>query len=749
MRYFRLHFRSYPITAVLASLSLAHLSPSHAFSLNMSMSSSSTSTGGNLDTATGTSSGTSTPSSSSGSSNHPLSQFKSNFNHSWITQLIPESESNRLKSKSRTRNDDGLSNNVRRPVFNGHYVPVKPAPLHHPRLIIHSPDMVGRLGLDPSVVHSEEFVQYLSGDLDKAFAGVEGEEEEENQSFPVSSWATPYALSIMGKRYTNNCPFGTGDGYGDGRAISIGEILVPSTNERYELQLKGAGPTPFCRGADGRAVLRSSIREFLASEAMHALGIESTRALSLIVSEKGSTSNRPWYSDRNNKEEFHMEDPRLARYSSEQRRQIVAQLNAQTKNDPDIMVEEPNAITCRVARSFTRVGHVDLFARRATKTTLEKERPDKSTNEFKELEALIWHASFREFHDVCYEPFWETKDLLSASKALLEESMEGISSMVAGWVRVGFVQGNFNADNCLIAGRTMDYGPFGFLDEYHPLAAKWTGSGEHFGFMNQPSAGYANFAMLVTSVMPIIEAYSDSLEDAVKYQAEILEKAQYTFEEKLMQALRSKLGFHPQDEEPDELWADLEGLLRESKVDWTIFWRQLTTIVQQFPVHGQGNEISSAYDEMLELLVADDELKAGSSPFYSSPSAETRELYLKWIETWRKMIVESYKKGGTSMILSDDDGNFVSPGERMRDANPKYILREWMLVDAYSKASSSDIQSPLFPVIQPSIADESMVHELFELIQNPYDEGTKEQDEKYFRRAPDAALTAGGTAFMS
>lgn len=742
MRDFRRHFRSRPITAVLASLSLTQLSVSHAFSLNMSMSSPSTDAGGNRAASSSSSSRSNSNDSSSSSSSHPLSQLKSTFNHSWITQLTPESESNRLKSKSRTSNDDGTSNNVRRPVFNGHYVPVKPDPLNHPRLVIHSPDMLEQLGLESSVVHSKEFVQYLSGDLDGAFSG-------EEESFSVASWATPYALSIMGKRYTNNCPFGTGDGYGDGRAISVGEVHVPSTNERYELQLKGAGPTPFCRGADGRAVLRSSIREFLASEAMHSLGIASTRALSLIVSEKGSTSQRPWYSERNNKEEFNVDDPRLSRYAPEQRRQIVAQLNAQTRNDPDIMVEEPNAITCRVARSFTRVGHIDLFARRATRTTSENERPDKSTNEFKELEALIWHACFREFRDVCYEPFLERKDLLSASKALLEESMEGISTMVAGWVRVGFVQGNFNADNCLVAGRTMDYGPFGFLDEYHPLAAKWTGSGEHFGFMNQPSAGYANFAMLVSSVMPIIEAYSDSLEDANKYREEILEKAQYTFEDKLMQAFRSKMGFHPQDEGPDELWTDLEGLLREDKVDWTIFWRQLTTVVQQFPVHGESDEISSAYDEMLEVLVADDEIKTGSSPFYSSPSAETREAFQKWMQTWREMIVESYKKGGTSMILSDDDNNFVSPGERMRVANPKYILREWMLVDAYSKASPSSIQSPMFPTIRPSSADESMVHELFELIQNPYDEGTKEQDEKYFRRAPDAALKAGGTAFMS
>ena len=128
----------------------------------------------------------------------------------------------------------------------------------------------------------------------------------------LRSWATPYALSIMGQPYTDNCPFGNGNGYGDGRAISIGEVVIPaavrggaadpaipaetegSGERRWEMQLKGGGTTPFCRGADGRAVLRSSIREFLASEAMHALGVPTTRALSLIVSEE-EMSQRRWF----------------------------------------------------------------------------------------------------------------------------------------------------------------------------------------------------------------------------------------------------------------------------------------------------------------------------------------------------------------------------------------------------------------------------------------------------------------------
>lgn len=689
---------------------------------------------------------TTTPSTSSTStSNHPLASLNDQFDHSWVSQLNTETDANRLKSKKKSGpQDDGVSNNVKRPVYNGHWVGVKPDPLINPRLIIHSPEMAEELGLSEETILSNAFVKFFSGDVLGAFDD-HGEPEDAKKN--VKTWATPYALSIMGRRYTSNCPFGDGTGYGDGRAISIGEVSVPRTSHpyaapRYELQLKGAGPTPFCRGADGRAVLRSSIREFLASEAMHHLGIQTTRALSLIVSENGNTSQRPWYSDNNKKSIPDINDPRLVQYSMEQRKQLIAQLNAQTRNDPDIMIEEPNAITCRVAPSFVRIGHLDLFARRATMNGA----PDKSTREFKELEDLVWHACFREFPATCYEPYKESGDVLSASKALLDHSMDGISDMVAGWVKVGFAQGNFNADNCLVAGRTMDYGPFGFMDEYHPLFAKWTGSGEHFGFMNQPQAGFANWAMLVSSVMPIIEAYSGSVEEAKKYQDEVMERGQQMFEDKLMEGLRSKMGFHPKDESGDDCWVELELLMRENKTDWTVFWRMLMEVVKEHPVTPK----STMYGDMFDLLHGNDEVKEGSSPFYQALDDDARNKMIAWIQKWRELLVESYKDIGPSRILSEDDAEFVEPNERMRLNSPKFVLREWMLVEAYSKASPSSIRSPLFPgSIKSKDADESGIHELLELTKNPYDEGTDEQAEKYYRRAPDAALKAGGTAFMS
>merc|ERR1740124_1166722 len=687
-------------------------------------------------------------------SQHPLANIKSNLSQSWIKNLSPETPANRLKSKKSIRGDDGVSNNVRRPVYNGHYVPVRPKPLTDPRLILYSPSVANDLGLAEDAIFSHEFARFFSGDVDAL--GVTDNE--------IHTWATPYALSIMGTKYTSNCPFGTGDGYGDGRAIYIGEVTLPTTTtttttpRRFELQLKGAGPTPFCRGADGRAVLRSSLREFLASEAMHTLGISTTRALSLVVSDGGDTSTRPWYSAGSKRPEVpSVDDPRLERFGGlGERKRVIAQISAQSKVDPDVMVEERNAITCRVAKSFVRVGHVDLFARRVRNLGEDdEEMPDIGTEEFGELRDLVWHACQVEYPDLCYESFKEQGDLIGASKCLIEQSMEGISTMVAEWVRVGFAQGNFNGDNCLVAGRTMDYGPFGFMDEYNPLFAKWTGSGDHFGFMNQPKAGYANFAILVSSIMPIVEGYSNSMAEAKTYEEKLLKKAQGVFKEKLAAVFRIKMGFHPSDNKHDHLWNDLEPILAETRADWTLFWRQLTTVVKEYPVigrEGTGGHISTSNEEVLTLLQGDDEAKPGSSAFYTPLDTESKMKLLKWIQAWREALVDSYGDDGSSTVLSQKDGNLVPPEERMRLANPKYVLREWMMVEAYSKASPETVSSSssIFkPAAAASQSDESLIHKLFELILNPYDEGTEEQDKKYYRRAPDSAMTAGGTAFMS
>jgi uncharacterized protein YdiU (UPF0061 family) len=448
-----------------------------------------------------------------------MRDFYDSLSNSWIDHLSSESPENYERSLSKVGRGGGPG----RPVYNGHYVEVRPTPLRNPKLVIHSQETMDDLGCFARGSHeSSSFVEYFGGNVE-----IDRNDVPESNG-AVRTWATPYALSIMGRRYTNNCPYGTGDGYGDGRAISVGEVLVDGdraagvggsggeesdgrdgggggggSGRRIELQLKGAGRTPFCRGADGRAVLRSSIREFLGSESMHHLGVSTTRALCLVVSDgpDGDMSRRPWYSSskRGNDSIPDANDPRLARYDLSRRREIISQLMASTRSDPDVLVEERCAITTRASPSFVRVGHLDLFARRVdallerasageydddvdddvaddadamsnecAEATKKRRAMEKIANtpQYRELEDIMWHACYREYHDEAYAPHVGGGDAMSAASALMEGAMVSIAAMVGGWIRVGFAQGNFNADNCLVGGRTMDYGPFGFLDVY-------------------------------------------------------------------------------------------------------------------------------------------------------------------------------------------------------------------------------------------------------------------------------------------
>ncbi|KAL7518442.1 hypothetical protein ACHAWX_003266 [Stephanocyclus meneghinianus] len=699
-----------------------------------------------------------------------LSALFSSFHHSYLLHLRPESEENLAKSLQ-VKSDLGHEN-PSRPVHNGHYVRVSPKPLRNPKLVIASEHACQMLGLDAEDVATEEFVKFFSGDLAGAL--------QQYRHVDAETWATPYALSIMGKRYVQD-PFG-GDGYGDGRAISVGEVLIPHPPEedsvdtdgpaedtpperqyypahasRYELQLKGSGPTPFCRGGDGRTVLRSSIREFLASEAMHHLGVGTARALCLVVSEgekkrvffglkkkknQGDISLRPWYSDTNKTvKTISTNDPRLAGYSEQDKREIVNQYAIRAKAEPDTVLEEKCAVTTRCCSSFIRVGHFDLFARRVEmvksggnngeEADVKNSSLVKETVQYKELEDLMWHACYREYFVEAYDPYWETRDAKAAALALMEGSMNKIAEMVAGWVRVGFVQGNFNADNCLISGKQLDYGPFGFLDVYHPLASKWTAPGDHFGFMNQAKAGFANFTILVESLLPVIEVHGGQVDEL---RDEMLAKAEKVFAESVNEALRSKMGLEvgPPEvaQQADELWKEIEPLLRMTRADWTLFWRQLTYVAVNF---SSINEPDSSHlsERMLTILLGNE----NTHPFYDVLTAENKLSLKSWLEKWHKSLVVCHKY----YLSQPSPKSFPPPCERMHLSNPKYTLREWMLVEAYSKANGSKYTP----------GDYSLVHELHELSKDPYGEGSSENHQKYYRRAPDEALRACGTAFMS
>ncbi|PHS75990.1 MAG: hypothetical protein COB19_01385 [Porticoccus sp.] len=537
---------------------------------------------------------------------------------------------------------------VSRQVFRGHYVPVTPTPIEAPDYIAHSQNLFHELGFADSMAQSADFIRVFSGDI--SFVPV---------PMRKVGWACGYALSIYGTEYTQQCPFQTGNGYGDGRAISILEVVI--NGQRWEMQLKGGGRTPYCRGADGRAVLRSSVREFLAQEYMHALGVPTSRSLSLYVS-KTEKVKRPWYS----------EGSRAA--------------------DPDILISEPVAVLTRVAPSFIRVGQLELFGRRARK----KEYPQA----MEELEKIVLHLIDREYDDVI-EPNLgiETKAVV-----LAREFRSRLISLVANWIRVGYCQGNFNSDNCAAGGFTLDYGPFGFCEVFNPYFQPWTGGGRHFSFLNQHVAAERNFQMFCSALRPLLASYPDALKQLDALQIEFPALMQVAMEK----MWAAKLGL---DAFNTELFNELIMLMRQTPVDYTLFFRELSWVPDDI-----GPLKKSFYT---------DRNPSGESK-QSRPETDNKEIderWTAWLTKW-KLLISAGSPGRSNETISS----------QMKRINPKYSLREWLVVLAYQQANTGHY---------------AQLWELQEVMSHPYAEQSKEVEEKYYRLKPSALFGVGGLSHYS
>ncbi len=410
--------------------------------------------------------------------------------------------------------EDGNEHNPRQ-VFSGHYVPVTPTPIENPIYVAHSQTFFEELGFDNSLAHTPEFMRLFSGDMTSLPAELR-----------PYGWATGYALSIYGTEYIQQCPFSTGNGYGDGRALSVLEIVT--NGKRFEMQLKGAGRTPYCRGADGRAVLRSSVREFLVQEHMHALGIPTSRSLSLFMSQS-ETVDRPWY------------------------------LEGSNSQDPEVMVPNLVAISTRVAPSFIRVGQLELFGRRA--------RSIEHPTALKELQLLAAHLIERE-----YKKDIDTAQPFESQLVALAAAFQNrLTSLVAHWIRVGYCQGNFNSDNCAAGGYTLDYGPFGFCELFDPAYQPWTGGGRHFSFLNQPVAAEKNFDMFCRAVEPLLINAPTELE-ALR---DVNSNFATVMQEKMDNMWAAKLGLNAYD---NELLLQLLHLMMRTGVDYNHFFRELSNL---------------------------------------------------------------------------------------------------------------------------------------------------------------------------
>ncbi|MET1161186.1 MAG: protein adenylyltransferase SelO, partial [Pseudoxanthomonas sp.] len=478
-------------------------------------------------------------------------------------------------------------------------------PVAAPRVLAWSRETAALLDLEEGDIASPEFAQVFGGNT--LLEGMQ-----------------PYAANYGGHQ------FGHWAGQlGDGRAISLGEA-INRAGQRWELQLKGAGPTPYSRSADGRAVLRSSIREFLCSEAMHHLGVPTTRALSLVGT--GEPVLRDMFYDGHPK-------------------------------------PEPGAVVCRVAPSFLRFGNYELPASRGELPLLKHLVDFTIARDFPELEGQGEALYMRWFAQVC----------------------ERTAIMVAHWMRVGFVHGVMNTDNMSILGLTIDYGPYGWVDDYDP---DWTpnttdAQGRRYRFGWQPKIAYWNLTRLAGALSPLF-ACAEPLQEGLQRYRETYAAADHD-------NIARKFGLAECLEDDVALMEDLQSLLHAGEVDMSIFFRDLMFVDTAAP------SLDSLHDAFYDA-----DKRAGIEP-----------ALLDWLRRYAKR------------VLSDTLDPEVRK-TRMRMANPRFVLRNYLAQQAIDRAEQGDAAG---------------VMELLEVMRRPYDE--QPGKETYAQRRPDWARDRAGCSMLS
>jgi uncharacterized protein YdiU (UPF0061 family) len=309
-----------------------------------------------------------------------------------------------------------------------------------------------------------------------------------------------------------------------------------------------------------------------------------------------------------------------------------------------------------------------------------------------ELEMIVLHLIDREYADVI------DKKLNTAEKVVLlaREFRGRLTSLVANWIRVGYCQGNFNSDNCAAGGFTLDYGPFGFCDEFNPQYQPWSGGGNHFSFLNQPVAAEHNFHTFCKTLQPLLTSHQSYLQQLDEIQNGF-SKVMQTQMEKMWAA---KLGLSTFDA---ALFNELVTLMVQTPVDYTLFFRELSMV---------PNDI--------------DPLKKS---FYASPTSEEMvRRWSEWLVKWKLL------NGSSSNVNATAPYSREELSKQMKLVNPKYSLREWFVMPAYQQATERNY---------------SLVRELQDVITQPYGEQSKDVEEKYYRLKPSELFDIGGLSQYS
>ncbi len=503
--------------------------------------------------------------------------------------------------------------NTRRQVVGACFSRVLPAPSPEPVLLAYSTEIADLLGFAPELVADPRFAAVVVGST-------------------VLDGMDPHAHCYGGHQ------FGSWAGQlGDGRAIALGEIL-DVTGQHQTLQLKGAGPTPYSRTADGLAVLRSSVREFLCSEAMAHLGVPTTRALSLVTT--GGMVMRDMLYD----------------------------------GHPEL---EPGAVVCRVAPSFVRFGNFEIFA---------------SQGDVETLRTLADFVIETEFEHLAGEPAPQR------CVQFFDEVVRRTADMVCEWLRVGFVHGVMNTDNMSILGLTIDYGPYGWLDDYDPDWTPNTTDAAHrrYRFGTQPQVAQWNLMQLANALYPLVG-------EAEGLQAALDAYAPY-FELKWSAMMASKLGLPELGTDVDrELASGVLAVLRLVETDMTVFWRRLATMDTADGI--DPNE------RMFPLVDA-----------YYRPDEVTDEHRSATSE-----FIEGYAARMRGLGIAD-----ATRAETMNRANPKYVLRNYLAQLAIDSATAGRPEA---------------IGELLDVMRRPYDE--QPERESYAALRPDWARTRVGCSQLS
>ena len=507
--------------------------------------------------------------------------------------------------------DPSLENRSR-PVTGALWSKVSPTAVAAPKLIAYSKELAQQLGLDESTMRDQATVNVLAGN--GLWEGM-----------------APFAANYGGHQ------FGHWAGQlGDGRAIVLGEA-VTRNGDRLELQLKGAGPTPYSRRGDGRAVLRSSIREFLCSEAMYQLGVPTTRALSLVTT--GDLVMRDMFYDGNAE-------------------------------------NEPGAIVCRVAPSFLRFGNFELCTSRNDIALLKTLTDFTIQNYFAHLGA----------------PSKETYG------AFFKEVAQRTAQLMAHWQAVGFVHGVMNTDNMSILGLTIDYGPYGWVDNFDPSWTPNTTDAQHrrYRFGNQPAIGLWNVERLGIALLPLIDD-----EEAVEAG---LVAFQETFELESARRLSEKLGLSlTGDPEDFKLINDCFAWLAAEETDMTVFFRALSQVAI----------LEAAPDVMPAAIL---------NALYAPDTASAAHLTtgLRWLQRWWLRARKTQAVTGSHLAA------------RLNSVNPKFVLRNWLAQEAIDSAHAGNTDA---------------VSLLLDVMRHPFEE--QPGREHFAQKRPDWARSKPGCSALS